>query len=136
MLISRSFSLLNFLLFGRDFDALVLDVKPQAVVDAHVLTRYPDQRKPCYEIASPPGIEHLKTRDREEPKSDVVAEAVFTREQIKKLPAKQTSGPPRLFQTVFPRLAEDFLMRYGPRHARDGNSQNKQPRYLQIERQQ
>jgi hypothetical protein len=112
----------------------MLDIKAQAVIDAHVLIRYPHESKKRDQVPSPVRIEQLEARDKEKYRGHVVAEAVFTSEKVKKLSAKDIPGAGALFLAVLSRLPEDLFVRHSPCDGSNGNSQNQKPRGLQAQR--
>src|SRR5579872_6784187 len=87
----RCFLLINplrhVLLVCLDLHLLVLDVQTQPVVDAHVLIGHPDQCKEGKNVATPIRQQHFEPGDDQEARSYVMAEAIFTGEEIEKFPA-------------------------------------------------
>src|SRR5437588_2990788 len=103
-------------------------------VDAHVLIRNPDQGKSGNEIAAPVVIEQLVAGDCQKKNGDVVAEAVFTREDVKELAGDKMRIIFRLASTVLTRFAEDLFVSDCPGDGRNGHRQHKKPDDLQTER--
>lgn len=126
--------MLGGVLFGSNFDVLVLDVEAKTVVDAHVVVGDPDQGKEGHEISAPSGVEHLEPRDDQEQDSDVVAETVLAGEQIKKIAPGETAGLARLALTIFAWLTKDFFVSEGPGSASHRNGQHQEPDELDSER--
>jgi|ERR1700722_1331267 len=113
---------------------LVLDVEPQPVVDTHVLVGRSDQRKQCDKVPSPAAIKHLKMRDQQKQNRDIVAQAVFACENVKEFSAGEAACLEMLALTILTRLAEDLLMRGGPRDAGNRDGEDQQLRNLHPER--
>src|SRR5947209_18747770 len=103
-------------------------------VDAHVLIRNPDQGKPGNEIAAPVIIEQLVAGERQKKNCDVVAEAVFRREDVKELAGDKMRSIFRLTSTVCTRFAEDLLVSDCRGDGCNGLRQNKKPADLQTDR--
>ena len=78
-----------FFLLGFDLNAFMLDIKAQAVIDAHVLVGNPHQSKKGDEVATPVRIEQLVASDDEEKDSDVMAETVLAGKNIENLRRKK-----------------------------------------------
>jgi len=66
-------------------------------------------------------------REEEEERDDVVAEAVFTGEDVEELALDQAATGLASRNAVLARLAKDLLVRDGPRDGRDWQGQNEQP---------
>ena len=85
------FFLFNFFFLGLDLNPFVFDVQTQAVIDAHVLICHPHEREERHQIAPPVLVEKLEAGDDQKQCGNVVAEAVFAGEKVKKLAAKITN---------------------------------------------
>jgi hypothetical protein len=81
----------DFLFFAFDLDALMLDVEPQASIDTHVLVCNPNKRKPGDYVAAPIPVDQLVMGNDQKQQGYVVAEAVFTGENVKEFSLKKTS---------------------------------------------
>src|SRR3954453_7639048 len=77
---------LGHLLFNSlDFDALAFYVKAEPSKKAHVLVGDPDQGKAPNQVSTPIVIQQLVPCDEQEKYRHIVAETIFTGEEIKKL---------------------------------------------------
>src|SRR5690242_19169944 len=105
------------LVFG--FDLLLLrlqlgladvDLDAHAVVKVHVDVGDEDEGEEADEVAAPVVQEHLEAREPQERGRDVVAEAVFTGEEVEELALEET--PTRLAPAaaVFAGLGEHFFV--------------------------
>lgn len=106
-------------LFVRNDDVLVLDVEPQAVVEAHVDICQEDQGKLCEKISPPAAVEQLETGDEENGRCDVVAEAVFAGEEVKELSHKEMGSGLAALLAELAGFAKDLFMGDGPCNAGD-----------------
>jgi len=104
-----------------DLHLLVLDIQAKVVVNAHVLIRDPHQRKHREHVSAPVIVEQFEASEDQESGRDVMAEAIFTSEQIKKFTAGKSTRVFRLILAIVARLPEDLFMSYGPRHTCDGD---------------
>ena len=92
----------------------MLDVEAQAVEEAHVDVGDPNEGEPRDEIATPAFVEHLEMRDDEQKCGDVVAETVFTGEEVEKLAWDQAAAVLTLIFAPVARFAEDLFVSDGP----------------------
>ena len=102
-----------------NLDALALDVKAQAIVDAHVLIGDPDERKPRQKVSAPVRHEQFVASDYEEDDCHVMAEAVFAGEEVEEFSLDKSAAGLALSCAELARLSEHFLMRHSPSDARD-----------------
>ena len=115
----------NFLFVGFDFDLFMFDVETKAVVDAHVLVGDPDQGEERDKVSAPIGKQQLDSAQSEASRRNVVAEAIFAGEEIKKFPSERDARACSTFPlAVLTRLAKHFFVSDGPGNARDRNSEN------------
>ena len=68
-----------------DADVLVLDLKAQAVEDAHIHIGYPHQCKPGDDVAAPSCIDKLEAQEQQCEGRDVVRKTILASEEIEEL---------------------------------------------------
>ena len=117
-----------------DFNAVFADIETQVSVNTHVLVGNPDKREKGNQVAAPVVEQQLVMRKKEEKRRHIMAEAEFTGEEEEKLSACGAGMALTLADTIFARLAEDFLVCYGPSNAGDRKRERKKPYELQRER--
>jgi hypothetical protein len=117
-----------------DFNAVFADIEAQVGVNTHVLIGDPNEREKRNQVAAPVVEQQLVMRKKEEKRRHIMAEAEFAGEEEEKLAARGVGMALTLADTIFARLAEDFLVRYGPGNAGDGKRERKKPYELQRER--
>ena len=76
----------------------------------------------------------MEARDRHEEQRDVVAEAVFTGEEIEELSFVPTTAVLTAIDAVLMKFMKDLFVREGPGDASDGNREQKQFDELQSQR--
>ena len=103
-------------------------------VNTHVLIGDPDEREKRNQVAAPVVKQQFVMRKKEEKRRHIMAEAEFTGEEEEKLSARRAGMALTLADTIFARLAEDFLVCYGPGDAGDRKRERKKPYELQRER--
>ena len=113
------------LVYGYGY-VFVLDVEAQAVEETHVDIGNPDEGEPGDEIAAPAFVEHLKARDYQKKGGDVVAEAVFAREEVKEFARDEAAAVLALVFAPVARFAEDLFMGDGPCDACDRKGKNEE----------
>jgi hypothetical protein len=128
------FQLFHFLFDVLDFNAVLSDIEAQVGVNTHVLIGDPDEREKRNQVAAPVVEQQLVMRKKEEKRRHVVAEAEFAGKQKKELAARGVGMAVTLANAIFARLAEDFLVCYGPGNAGDRKRERKKPYELQRER--
>ena len=104
----------------------MFDVQAEAVVKAHIEVAHPDQRKQCDQVSAPVRKEQLETRNHQEDGGKVVAEAVFTGEQVEKFALHHVPGILASDAAIFLHLPEDCLVSDGPCDRGDGQRQSDQ----------
>jgi len=112
------------------FNSLGLNVQPQAIVDAHVLIRDPDQCEQRDEIPAPIGIQQFEASDNQEDRRDVMTEAVLAGEEIEKFSFVPAAAILAATLAVFAWLTKDLFVRNGPGDARDGDCQREKVKQL------
>jgi hypothetical protein len=121
-----AFGLSELLFNSLDLNALAFYVKPEPAEEAHILVGDPDQRKAANQVPTPIVIQQLVTCNDQENNGDIVAETVFTREQIKELTAVGVPAGLSLPNAVIPRLAENLFMRHSPGNTSNGDGDKEQ----------
>lgn len=106
-------------LFGGNDYVFVFDLQAQAVEDAHVDVRDPDQRKPGDEVAAPAWVEQVEAREDEEEGSDIVREAVFAGEEVEEFADEHGSVVFCFALAELAWFAEDLFVGDGPGGAGD-----------------
>ena len=71
---------------------LRLDLDPQPAKEAEIHVRQPGERKKAQEVAAPVVEKQVVAREEEEERDDVVAEAVFTGEDVEELALDQAAA--------------------------------------------
>ena len=104
----------HLLLYSLDLDTLAFDIQTEPPEQAHILVGYPNERETGDEVPAPIGVKQLIPGDDEKEDRHVMAETVFTREQIKKLTPHRAAITLTLPDTIIPRLSKDLFMGYGP----------------------
>lgn len=117
-------------LFVRDDDILVLDVEPEAVVEAHVDICQEDEGKLCEKIPPPTAVEQLEAGDDENGRCDVVAEAVFAGEEVKELSHQEVGAAFAAPLAEVARFAKDLFM--GDRPCNAGDWERKQSEHGEL----
>ena len=108
----------------------MFDVQAEAVVKAHIEVAHPDQRKQCDQVSAPVRKEQLETRNHQEDGGNVVAEAVFTGEQIKKFLRENCRGLLAPLHAKVMDFNKYFFMRNRPCNTRNRNCQHEKPHKL------
>ena len=108
------------------FNSLGLNVQPQAIVDAHVLIRDPDQCEQRDEIPAPIGIQQFEASDNQEDRRDVMTEAVLAGEEIEKFSFVPAAAVSAATLAVFAWLTKNFFVGDGPRYAGDRNREHEE----------
>lgn len=106
--------LADLLLFGVNLDLLVFDVQSEMVVNTHVLVSDPDKSEPGNQISTPIGEKKFEAGNDQKQSGNVMAEAVFAGEEIKKFAARKISCSSGLLLAIVPGFAKDFFMSDGP----------------------
>lgn len=117
-----------------DLNAVFADVQAKMRVNTHVLVGDPDQREKGDQVAAPIVEEKFVTREHEEKRGHIMAEAEFASKEEEELAACRIGMALTLADTIFARLTENFFMRHGPGDAGDGERKRKKPYELQRER--
>jgi len=103
-----------------DLQAIFADIETQAGVHAHVLVGDPDEREESDQVAALVSKQDFITREDEEKRGHVMAEAEFASEEEIKLAAETVGMALTLANAIFARLAKDFFMRHRPGDTSDG----------------
>lgn len=110
----------------RDDKILVLDLKPQAIEDAHVDIRNPYQGKLGNYITAPSQAQHFKLCQEQKQRRHIVAEAILACKQIEEFTEVERRT---VFAFVFaevPRLSKDLLMSDSPGYTRSRKAEKQQ----------
>jgi hypothetical protein len=118
-------ALANIILLSFDLKILVLNIEAQTIVNAHVLVGDPDKREQGDDITSPIRVQHAKASDNQEKSGHIVAETVFTSEQIEELPPRYDTSDLGLPFAKLPLFTENLFMRDGLCHASKWNGEHK-----------
>ena len=124
----------RYILPDLTFDPFGLDFEPQAIVDAHILICYPDQREQRNQVSAPVGEQQFESSDEQEQGGNVMAEAVLAGEEIEEFSLVPAKAVVTATFAVLAWFAKDFFVRHGPGNARDRNCQHKQFDDLQPQR--
>lgn len=116
-----------------DLGALTFDAESQSSVNTHVLIGYPDNRQPSQHRATPVAQQQVKIGQEHCTQRYIVTETVFARAEVEELARVPVGRGDAAFGKVVARLAEQFFMRDGPCHARDGYGERKQPHELHAQ---
>ncbi len=103
-------------------------------VNTHVLIGDPDEREERDQVAAPIVEEKFVTREHEEKRGHIMAEAEFAGEEEEELATRRIGMALALADAIFARFTEDFFMRHGPGDAGNGERERKKPYELQRER--
>ena len=107
------------------------DLEPEPAERAHIDVRHPHQGEACDQV-SPPVVEQQTIASHQQDDGcDVMAEAVFTREDVEELSRDEPTARLAPRQTPLARFTEDFFVRDGPRNARDWKGENEENHALQ-----
>jgi len=117
-----------------DLHLLVLDIQTQMVIDAHVLVRHPHKRKERNQVTAPVLVQQFEASKNQKRRRNIMAETVFTCEQVEELSSRQGRRIFRLLLAIVARFPKNFLVRYCPCHTGDGYRQNEQPGKLETDR--
>jgi hypothetical protein len=120
------------LLLRVDGDVLAFNVKPQPVVNAYVLIGHPNQREKRNHVTTPVWKYQLETRNHQERRGDVMAQAVFAGKQIKKF-APEPGAAFALHLAEFLKFVKHGFMGKRPRDASHRYGKNKQGENLLVE---
>jgi hypothetical protein len=112
----------------------VLDVEAKAVEEAHVDVGDPDKGEPGDEIAAPALIEHLKARDEEKERGDVVAEAVLAGEEVEEFTWDEAAAILALVFAPVAWLAKDLFVGDSPSDTRYGECEDEEIGELALQR--
>lgn len=127
---SGCLGLVCILLLNCNFDAFVFDVQSDAGVAIHVNVSHPNQGKGANQVSSPVVIEQFEAGDEKEKERDVVAEAVFTGEQIEELSLQHFVAGFTFVLAPVTRFAKHFFVCNRPGYARNRNCQDEEEREL------
>jgi hypothetical protein len=119
--------IINLLFVRFDFHLFMFNVETQAIVDTHVLVRYPDKGEKGNDISTPIHVKQFEAHDQKRSSGHVMAEAILAGKQIKEFAAEHRSGLGAFFQAILARLTKDLFVGHGPGDACNRNSQNQQP---------
>jgi hypothetical protein len=117
-----------------NFEALTFYAEANAAKNAHVEIGNPHQGKTRNEITAPIIEQKLISRDKEKKRGHVVAEAVFTSEQVEELPLEEFPAHLTVPGAPVARFAKYFLMGNRPGDGGDRESDYEQFRYLFADR--
>lgn len=107
-------SVLRLFFFVLRFDAFFFDVYSDEGIEAHVDIGDPHQRKARYDVSTPVVNQQGEAGEDQHQDGDVVAEAIFAREEVKELPDQDVPALLAHPYKIGPRLAKYFLMGDGP----------------------
>jgi hypothetical protein len=111
---------LRFLLRVLDFQAFMPHVQPKRPQQAHIDVCNPHQRQPRKEISAPARHQQWKACQCKKERRDVVAQAIFTGEQVKKPPLVQTVRDFSLLRSRYSLAASTTVLRCEPTGLLDG----------------
>jgi hypothetical protein len=113
-----------------NFDALAFDVETNPTKNVHVEIRYPHERETCNQITAPIIEEKFVSSDDKKKSSHVMAETVFTGEQVEKFPFGEFPADFTVLRAPFARFPKDLLVGDGPRYGCNRDSKYEQVNYL------
>ena len=102
----------------------LFQIEPDSAENTRIHVCDPNEREARDEVASPVGIEKLIPGNDQEGSRDVMAEAVFTGEQVKKLALIDAAADFTLRYAIVSEFTHDLLVRDRPRNGSDGKGEN------------
>src|ERR1700722_19443714 len=104
----------GFLFVGFDLDVFVLDIQAKPSKCTHVEIGDPYKRESGDQITPPSAVEHCESGDCKKGRRNIVAEAIFTGQQIKKFASQESPAGTALSGAPVARFAKYFLVSNGP----------------------
>ena len=95
------------------------DFDPEAVIRVHVDVRHPGEREEGHQRPAPVRVINSESGHEQQTRRHPVREAVFAREEIKKLPLDEPAAVAAAVRAVGVDLAERLLVRNRPGDAGD-----------------
>src|SRR6202044_2597772 len=105
---------LRFGFFRVDFDATFFEIQPDSSKNSHIDIRDPNQRKTCDHVAAPVGEQELVSGNDENSHGHVMAQTVFTRKNIEKLPFGHLTADLAFRDTILPEFTYYLFVRQRP----------------------